>query len=1228
MHKITATLLLALSCWGVLAAQSAGTSSRFWQVSSPATVAAPEHWTRPFEPDAYYAAQLNYADLRDHLARAPREFTAAGRNQPLQVDLPQADGSLETFAVVESPLMGPALQAKYPLLRTYSGFSTVNPAKVVKITISPEWGLKVLIRRPDHGIEFVERMFDHQNQWYMVYDRLAFPAQYWHLDRPVTTDFVADPTRYDDHRSGRQTATPAGPADRGAVLEDPVKLKIYRFACATTGEFAQDHGGTTPTVLAAMVNYTNQLNAVYEGDLRIRLVLIDEVESILFLDPATDPYTGTTVGSHMNQNPTAMASVLGDVSKYDIGHVFSRYIQGDPAAGVAGGQCCTDFGKGRGCSSGNLPYGAYFLSVVGQEIGHQWAGGHTWTYCDVPTLGPGDAPISACEPGSGSTIMSYAGVCATNVQNVADLYYHVCSIVEIRDFVENGFGNTCGTEVVSDNRAPVVTIPYPNNFFIPISTPFELNGSAVDPDGDPLTYCWEEADRGPLVPIGQPTGSTPLFRTFPANTSTSRTFPRIQNIVNNQSSINEILPSYTRDLTFCLTARDNKLGGAGVGIDTIEMKVTATAGPFRVTYPTLATEEWHPGEYQYVTWDVANTNGTLVNCQSVNIRLSTNGGITYPITLVSGVPNSGSACILVPNNLSNTVRVRVEAADNVFFDISNANFKIVAATTPGYAICASEPSIQACLPNAYTTTISNSAWLNFSENITYAVTGLPAGATATFNQNPAPAGTDVSMSIDFGANPVEGNYSLTVTATGATLNDEATIDLRVVSNDFSGFALQNPANGSVGVSQLPWLNWSTVPDADRYEVQLATSASFAPSTILVNNANVTNDSLLAAANLDKGTVYYWRVRAVNPCTTTEWEGPFAFATLVEACTAFNANDLPKNISTSGTPTIESIINIGAGGTISDVNVVNITGSHDAFSQLRMTLVSPQGTEVILFQNKCGFSSLSINAGFDDQGAQATFPCPPTGGVNIRPQQLLSALNGQNAQGNWTLRVRDNAVGEGGAITNFELQICSASSTNPPTLLTNNVLTVSNGANALVTDGFLKATDPDNTAEELVFTVLEIPTNGHLHLNGLGIMAAGDEFRQSDIDQNRLRYYDWGSSPAGDNFRFAVTDGNGGLVTGTFEIAVNVVGTTSAYDALRFRLAPNPAHDMARLTFGQALASEATVQVRDASGRTLRSVVLPAGTLQHDVHVAQLPRGVYVVSVQHPQGVFVQKLVVE
>jgi hypothetical protein len=272
--------------------------------------------------------------------------------------------------------------------------------------------------------------------------------------------------------------------------------------------------------------------------------------------------------------------------------------------------------------------------------------------------------------------MAYAGICGSqNLQNLSDDYFHGISIDEMVAYTTLGSGSTCPVVTNTGNDAPTVSIPA-GGFSIPINTPFSLTGSAVDPNGDVLTYCWEEFDLGAAGHPNSPSGNAPIFRSFDPVSSTIRTFPRLTNIINNSQTIGEIMPGYSRTLTFRLTARDNRAGGGGVGKSSnISFSVTNTAGPFLVTSPNTSVT-WPGLSTQTVTWSVANTNISPVNCASVNILLSTDGGQTFPFVLISGTPNDGSQDVVLPDNQTTTARVKIEAADNIFFDMSNVNFII------------------------------------------------------------------------------------------------------------------------------------------------------------------------------------------------------------------------------------------------------------------------------------------------------------------------------------------------------------------------------------------------------------------------------------------------------------------------------------------------------------------------------------------------------------------------
>jgi hypothetical protein len=375
----------------------------------------------------------------------------------------------------------------------------------------------------------------------------------------------------------------------------------------------------------------------------------------------------------LGQNQTTLTNIIG-AANYDIGHVFSTGGGGVASLGVV----CNNASKARGVTGLTNPTGdPFYVDYVAHEMGHQYAGNHTFNGNEGSCSGGNRNPSTAYEPGSGSTIQAYAGICGSqNLQSNSDDYFHTVSFQEMAGFSHNGNGATCGTTTNTDNDTPVVDAGT-GGFTIPIGTPFILTGSATD--NDPLTYMWEQFNLGPAGHPNSPAGNAPIFRSFDALTTPTRVFPMLSDIVNNTQTIGEIMPSYTRDLTFRFTARDNEVspGAGGVTYDTIDFDVTGTAGPFLVQTPNgLDGLSWPIGATREVTWDVANTDVAPVNCANVDIDLSTDGGFTAPISLASNTPNDGSALVLVPNNPTATARVWVSCSDNIFFDMSNSNFSI------------------------------------------------------------------------------------------------------------------------------------------------------------------------------------------------------------------------------------------------------------------------------------------------------------------------------------------------------------------------------------------------------------------------------------------------------------------------------------------------------------------------------------------------------------------------
>ena len=1212
--RLIYSITLAFALFSSLAAQIP--TPNFWAPVAQEAIVLPATAQRTIQPSALAAFQLDYNAMEAALKQAPMEFTREARERALLLDLPMADGSMRNFKVVESPVMAPELTAKFPAIHTYSGIATDGSGTMVRLGVGYN-GFHAFIFGDDLGIQSVRPYADGQHSIYMSYKISDLPSD------PATAEFICGTDDFESFLQHENThSQQMEVAERGGA--EPVQLKVYRAAIAAKGEYSVFHGGTKPLVLSAITVAMNFINAILERDFDVRYQLIPNNDLIIFLDPATDPYTGETVGDWMSQNPGAINPIIG-LDNYDIGHVFSQYSTGDQV-GVVSGRVCQLLTKGRGCSSAPSPNAEYFFLVAAHEMCHQLSGGHSWNNC--PGAEIQIAEETAFEPGSGTTIMSYAGSCGggNNIQGDSDPYFHVGSIVQVRNFVATGDGNLCGETLPTNNNTPVAATDIPAlGLYLPISTPFVLTGSGSDPDGDVLNYCWEQYDLGPSVQLGLPTGTAPSFRSFSPVPIPSRTFPRIQTVISNNPSNAEVLPTYNRLLTFRMTVRDNQTGGGGVDWVEVKMQSTTTAGPFRVTYPNeLIT--WNVGENQIVTWDVANTDGSLVNCKSVNIHLSTDGGLTYPVMLASGVPNTGSYCIEVPNNVTNNARIRVQADDHIFFDISNANFRIQQPQTAGFSVCGVLKD-QACLPNGYTTEINTSSAMGFNTPITLSIAGLPAGATGTFSPNPVMPGSNSTLTIEFAQGQPETTFTATVEAVAGTSRTYDLV-LSTISNDFAAFELLSPADGASGVNISPVLSWNGVPDANVYEVEVASSPSFEAGTLVAADYSVTADNFDIPVILNQGQEYYWRARPKNECGVVGWSGPFVFIVQIQTCLSFSATDLPKNISANGTPTVESVITIPSGGAVSDVNVKKVQGTHNFFGDLEVRLVRPTGGNVLLFKNRCSSYAGNFNIAFDDV-ANAAFTCPPPqNGAVSKPTENLSAFNGQNAAGQWILQVKDNQTSSGGQLTGFELELCSGVSLTGPFIVNNNTLQLPSGTNAAITTSLLRTDDANNTAAQLTYTLITVPEFGILENSGSAALKAGDQFKQADIDNGAIRYFDFGFNTSTDEFRFAVTDGEGGLASGTFTIQTTVSGTKDLTSSIVFDLAPNPADESVRISFGEALSADTHITLFNTAGQLLRSQTLSSGNVSLVMPVSDLPQGIYTVLVSNSKATGVRKLVVK
>ncbi|MHC4697032.1 MAG: reprolysin-like metallopeptidase [Planctomycetota bacterium] len=615
-----------------------------------------EPWVRP---NVFQGVHLDRQALAGTLAAAPMEFTDQAREAPLEITLPMPDGTFALFHIVEAPIMEPALAVKFPEIKTYRGYGVDDPAATVRLDWTPA-GFHAQVLSPN-GAVYIDPYTKGDTGFYASYHKSA--------NHILARDFqcLTEPDRID-----------LGDAPAAASrLASGETLQTYRLAVAATGEYTQFHGGTVPAGMAAIVTAVNRVTGVYEVDVAVRMVLVANNDLVVYTNGYTDPYSNGSGYQMLGQNQTNLDAVIGPPN-YDIGHVFSTGGGGVAYLRVP----CTSSYKARGVTGLPQPTGdAFYIDYVAHEMGHQFGGNHTFNGIGLSCAGGNRYGPAAYEPGSGSTIMAYAGICGPNddLQNHSDPYFHSESYREIRNFVTGSTGSSCAVLTATGNNPPIADAG--PDYTIPVATPFTLTASGSDPDHDNITYCWEERDLGPAQRAGGmvDNGSSPIFRSFNPTIQPWRIFPRLYDIVNNMRTIGEVFPTTSRALDFRVLVRDNRGDGGGVAVDDMTVEVDGSRGPFRVTSPNTPVV-W--SGQQTVTWDVAGTDGGLINVSEVNILLSTSGGYDYPTELALNTPNDGAEEITLPDIQSSSARIMVQAVGNIFFDISDSNFIVDVYSMP------------------------------------------------------------------------------------------------------------------------------------------------------------------------------------------------------------------------------------------------------------------------------------------------------------------------------------------------------------------------------------------------------------------------------------------------------------------------------------------------------------------------------------------------------------------
>ena len=805
-------------------------------------------------PVAYKTYSIDLQELGELLDSAPKEFSVEISSSNLVIDLPMPNGDMRQFAIVESSLMPTKLSEKFPSIKSFVGQGLTDRTATLRMSVDHNGFHAMMISAS--GTVYIDPYSLNDTEYCISYFK---------------EDFYATNSKV------RDSQCMVGSAAKSVVVASGQSgdvLRTYRAAIACSGEYTEFHGGTVADAIAAINTTLNRINEVYEREASFRLVLVENNDELIYTNSATDPYSNGNAGAMIDENQDNIDDLIGS-DNYDIGHVF-----GKDSGGLAGlGVVCSDGQKGRGITGHFAPVGDPFdIDYVCHEMGHQFGGNHTQNNSCERTS------TSAFEPGSASTIMGYAGICPPNIQNNSDDYYHTYSFDQITAHTNgDGWANDCAEQIETGNNIPVANAG-DGGFTIPVSTPFELIGSGNDVDaGDALTYCWEEFDLGPVTDgadndLTAPTGNQPIFRTWSPTTSSTRVFPRLNDLLNGTSTIGELLPTYSRDLTFRLTVRDNNAGGGGVSYDQMDFDVSDIGGPFLVNN---VAESWEYGNTYTVTWDVANTDAAPISCSEVDIYLSLDGGNTFDQLIAEGVSNNGSADVICPNEVSAQARVKVKAANNVFFNISNI-FEITEPSAPNFTINVLPESLDICSGEMAIFDIQIDPILSYDTPVTLSVVDVPEGVLVNFDPQDVVPGDNSTLTISSPFPIPAGNYPFQITATSDDLLHQVDVEVNVYEGLPVAPELNFPPPESIEVSLTPTFTWEDIESAAGYTLHIATDSDFIDIIHTIENIDEPAypfDILLGAE-----TEYFWAVVAQSPCGDSENSDTLSFVTGEESVT--------------------------------------------------------------------------------------------------------------------------------------------------------------------------------------------------------------------------------------------------------------------------------------------------------------------------------------------------------
>jgi len=911
--------------------------------------------------------------------------------------LPAPEGQAVHFQLESYEMLEEGLAEKYPELKTFRGQALNQQNTFIYLTYSPGF--------------FQATVTGPAGTWYI--DPYAWPADhsYQSYYRTACREAAELDCRWHQPSGAQVVATRQNTGSIEGLL------RRYRLAVSATYSYYDYFGRDLARTMAGIVATINRVNMVYEQDLGIRLVLVANNDSLIITDPDDPIFTRDYQEDTDNQ--LFIDEVIGS-ENYDVGHVLS--------AGGGGGYAslssvCDDAVKAQGVTGLRTPQGdAFDIDFVAHELGHQFGANHTFNGVDG-SCGGAWYPFTAFEPGAGTTIMAYAGLCGSdNVTPGSDAYFHGGSIVEINNFLLT-FGGCAEVDTLA-RPAAILAMPADEKY-LPILTPFELQADALATDGTALLYSWEQVDRGVQLPLGSyGAGNEPLFRSFPPDTSALRVFPRLSDLLENRPQAAELLPNTSRELTFQLTARAADTLGTAISWSEVAYRVAEAAGPFRVDNPA----QLNAGQLQVLEWAVNGTDVYPVSADSVVLNLSVDGGQDFSWALDT-FPNTGRAVFAMPDvaelrerfgslDISDARgRLKLKALNHIFFDLNDgaiaidtltagATFVRIIADTRPLIFCESDTIRWPVYYNAFAQGEKVAAHLSLqAPDFSYSVEEVTPGlGMVTLSGSSLPTGV---YPVDFIAQ-IEGAA------------DTFRYELQLQGQD-AGLEVVSlwPGAGEIDVALRPWFSWNALATADEYRLEVALDSAF--EEVVAQSPAIQDTVFQLVEQLPDTTDFYWRVKALNTTCGTSGSSPVRqFTTEQVYCLEYYPTDLPMVFD--ALPFIQSDITIAEEASILDVNVRDIRGVYDNPGGLEFSLRSPEGPIIKLLnkQYNC-LAGEGFAFSVDDEAGSTFVPCPNDTGFVFAPAMPLRTFDGQRTNGRWNLTIFDD--GGAGQLDSWVLEIC-------------------------------------------------------------------------------------------------------------------------------------------------------------------------------------------------------------